>query len=357
MVELKTKDNWPEAQERFKRWWAREKTDRPVAIINCPREKPLTTASRPPEAETPQQRWKDLDDIIARKKDHCARVEYLGEAFPWIHPALGPGALGAYLGSKPEFSLHTVWYEKCSDSPKKAQAVLNEDNEWWQWTLAYTRRIVDACEGDYFPAFPDLIENMDTIAQLLGTIESVYAIGDQPEEMKRLQDEALVSFFQVYDALHDMMFTPESGSVFMGFDIWSPGRCLKMQCDIAALLSPDIFGEFVAPWMDQQCAKVDNVLYHLDGPDAIYSLDHLLKIEGIDAIQWVPGAGNAEPHDDSWDFIYKRILDAGKGVWAFVPPGEAKRFKKKFGSTGVYLRVGWIDSGDDARELLADLSK
>ncbi|MFC1581934.1 hypothetical protein ACFL4W_00205 [Planctomycetota bacterium] len=357
MIELKTKENWPEAQERFKRWWAREATDRPVTIVTCPREKPLTDASPPPEAETPEQRWKDLDDIIARKKDHFARCEYMGEAFPWLHPALGPGALGAYLGAKPEFSQNTVWYEKCYDSPKEANAILDENNEWWQWNLDYTQRIIDACEGDYIPAFPDLIENMDTVAQLLGTLESVYAVGDQPDDIKRLQDETLASFVQVYNTMHDMMYTADSGSVFMGFDIWSPGRCLKMQCDIAALLSPDIFSEFVAPWFVKQCEQVDHVLYHLDGPDAIYSLDSLLEIEGINAIQWVPGAGNAPAEDDSWDFIYKKILDAGKGIWAFMPPATARGFKKKFGSTGVYLSVGWIDSRDDARELLADLAK
>ena len=89
---------------------------------------------------------------------------------------------------------------------------------------------------------------------------------------------------------------------------------------------------------------------------AIYSLDSLCRIEGINAIQWVSGAGAAPADDESWDYIYKKILDSGKGIHASVRPEHAKSFKKRFGSKGVFMRIGGTFSSEtEAREFLKEI--
>jgi hypothetical protein len=356
MQALTGKPDWAEARERFKRWWDRSETDRPVTVIRSRRAKPLTVKAIPPAPATPEAKWLDIDKIIERRKIEIAHTEYIGEAFPCIDPALGPGSLGTFLGSEPVPAMDTVWYHKCFDSGAAARAILDPGNRWWQWTLDFSRRITAANEGDFFPAFPDMIENLDTVAQLVGTIETVYAINDQPAEIHRLQSEVLTAFLKAYDELARIMFPAGDESVFMGFQIWAPGRVCKIQTDIAALLSPPIFRDFARPYFERQCAKLDHVLYHLDGPDAIYSLDILCEMDGIDAIQWVPGAGNPPAQDPEWDHIWKRILDSGKGLWAHMPASAAPDFVKRFGTRGVYLDLGWIEDAAEARALLKTLT-
>jgi 5-methyltetrahydrofolate--homocysteine methyltransferase len=340
MRQLSTKPDWLEAQQRFTAWWDREPVDRPLLIVHANRKEPLISDPVPPGPETAEDRWLDIDGIIDRQKKEFAHTAYMAEAFPHMCPSLGPGTLGVYLGSHPEFSESTVWYEKCFDSAKEAKAVFNPENKWWKWTLEYTEKILAACENDFLPAFPDLIENLDTVAQLLGTMETVYNLADVPVEMHRIQQETVESYFKAYDALFEMMFPDKDESVFNFFQIWAPGRCMKMQCDIAALLSPDFFGEFAVPYFNKQCENLDYVLYHLDGPGALYSLDQLLEIQGINAIQWVSGAGNAPGYSEEWYDLNKKILDAGKGIWLASPPKEVKRLIKTYGSKGIFIHVG-----------------
>lgn len=356
MFTLENKPNWAETRERFMRWWKQEPTDRPLVMLAAPLARPRKGLPVPPEPETPEQKWLAIDAIIARHKARFDRIDYLADSFPYIDPALGPGSLGTFLGARPEMAMHTVWYEKCFEDPAAASARFDPDSNWWQWTLDYTRHIMAARDNDFLPAFPDLIENMDTLAAMLGTIELVYAANDSPDEIHRLMEEVTTSYFKAYDGLTELMYPDRDESVFMGFNIWAAGRCTKMQCDIAALLSPDVFAEFVVPYFQKQCARLDYVLYHLDGPDAIYTLDQLLEIDGIDAIQWVPGAGKPAADSGHWDSLFHRILDAGKSIWSLVSPGNAKAFKKRFGSKGVFMEIGWMDSADEARALMRDLS-
>ncbi|MAG13144.1 MAG: trimethylamine corrinoid protein 2, partial [Spirochaetales bacterium] len=52
--------------------------------------------------------------------------------------------------------------------------------------------------------------------------------------------------------------------------------------------------------------------YHLDGPGALRHLDALLDIKELDAVQWVPGAGNEG--FSRWIDVYKKIQAAGKSM-------------------------------------------
>ena len=52
----------------------------------------------------------------------------------------------------------------------------------------------------------------------------------------------------------------------------------------------------------------------------------------------------------------------GRFLYCFMPCRAirmlscAKAFKKRFGSKGVFMDLGWIDKESDARELVQDLS-
>jgi 5-methyltetrahydrofolate--homocysteine methyltransferase len=73
-----------------------------------------------------------------------------------------------------------------------------------------------------------------------------------------------------------------------------------------------MFERLVIPFIEEQCEKLDHVIYHWDGPGEIPHLDLLLAVKKLHGIQWVPGAGNPQPEDEKWFPLYARIQKAGK---------------------------------------------
>ena len=64
--------------------------------------------------------------------------------------------------------------------------------------------------------------------------------------------------------------------------------------DFSAMISPDMYRQFMVPVLNAMCPRFDHCMYHWDGPGAVEHLDAMLTVSDLDMIQWTPGAG-AEP--------------------------------------------------------------
>ena len=132
---------------------------------------------------------------------------------------------------------------------------------------------------------------------------------EDEDEVLRCIREIQEMWFLYYDKFNAVM-APEA----MGYSDWyriyqeSPGYIL--QSDFSYMISPSMFGIFVAPELASSAARMTNAVYHMDGIGQIPHLDQILAIEGIKGIQWVPGDGT--PSEQNWDAINERILASGK---------------------------------------------
>ena len=109
-------------------------------------------------------------------------------------------------------------------------------------------------------------------------------------------------------------------------------------------MSPPQFDEYVLPSLKRQSEQLDNVLFHLDGPECICHVDSLMTVDNIAAIQWTPGARNPFEGDECWDDLYAKIRAADKGLWLGMggypfeeAVARADRLVKKFGAKGFYF--------------------
>ena len=68
-----------------------------------------------------------------------------------------------------------------------------------------------------------------------------------------------------------------------------------IQCDFCYMISPEQFEEFVLPHLVEQVEHMERSVYHLDGVGELTHLDTILDIEGLTAIQWIPGGGRSRP--------------------------------------------------------------
>jgi len=350
---MRYKEDWEEAKPRLAAWWEGEVLDRLALAVMSPRSQPIEVI---PEVKPPEDlidRWLNTEYRIYRAENSFVKTFFGGEAFPYFDTHIGPGSFALFLGSEPGFAEDTVWYNPCLSDPKDyAQIAYDPENRWWQVQRSLIAQGVERSQGRYLVGMPDLVENLDTVASLRGTTQALLDLPDRPEFVHALQRHILPLWYRYFDELYKLIKDETSGNSFSAFRIWAPGRMAKVQCDFSAMISPDMFEEFVVPYLSEQCDWLDYSVFHLDGPDCVCHLDLLLDIPGLNAIQWTPGAGQPGTGSLQWIPLYKRILAGGKSLLLLGAASDLiEPLVEEIGIEGVFI-VTNTASEQDAKELL-----
>lgn len=360
------KVNMEAAKEKFRNYWAHKNTGRPLMCVIARRpEVEQYSDGTPVEGgyldqicqgkyyNMPEElKWKDMDDkyqdpqrIVDRYRYFCQTHAFLGESFPNLNIDFGPGSLASYLGSEIGFKEDTVWFNKCLDSwdgvPK---LTFDPENKWFKKHLQLAKDCQALAGDDFYVDMPDLMENIDVLASLRGAQDILFDLLDEPEMIGERIQEVTDIYYEYYDRFYDVIKDEEGGNAYTVFQIWGPGRTVKLQCDFSAMMSPEDFRKYIQPSLRSQSENVDHVLYHLDGPTAIKHMDALMEIEGIDALQWTSGDAGPDGTLPDWDVIYDKAIAAGKSIWVKVYSGEFEdwirnvdRIVNKYGSHSLFL--------------------
>ncbi|MCX7847524.1 MAG: uroporphyrinogen decarboxylase family protein, partial [bacterium] len=287
------------------------------------------------------QLWTDPVLRLTAAEYLMAHTWYGGEAFPYFDPHLGPCSLAAYLGGHPVWEEYSVWFSPVLPDLTAAPPLrLDPDNLYWRAQQAIVAHAAAAAHGRYLVAFPDVCENVDILASLRGTTEFLIDMALCPNAVQQRLAELNIAYNHVFAHLHPFINDSHGGNCVSVFDIWGPGRTIKVQCDLAGMISPRMFNELVVPALVQQCQSYDYVLFHLDGSQALPHLDTLLQLDCIDAIEWTPEPGAPWGGSPRWYDLYRKILAAGKSVQAvFVALEEAEPLLQAVGSQGLFLML------------------
>ena len=360
------KVNMEAAKEKFRNYWAHKNTGRPLMCVIARRpEVEQYSDGTPVEGgyldqicqgkyyNMPEElKWKDMEDkyqnpqrIVDRYRYFCQTHAFLGESFPNLNIDFGPGSLASYLGSEIGFKEDTVWFNKCLDGwdgvPK---LTFDPENKWFKKHLQLAKDCQALAGDDFYVDMPDLMENIDVLASLRGAQDILFDLLDEPEMIGERIQEVTDIYYEYYDRFYDIIKDEEGGNAYTVFQIWGPGRTVKLQCDFSAMMSPEDFRKYIQPSLRTQSENVDHVLYHLDGPAAIKHMDALMEIDGIDALQWTSGDAGPDGTLPDWDVIYDKAIAAGKSIWVKVYSGEFEdwirnvdRIVKKYGSHSLFL--------------------
>ena len=360
------KVNMEAAKEKFRNYWAHKNTGRPLMCVIARRpEVERYSDGTPVEGgyldqicqgkyyNMPEElKWKDMEDkyqnpqrIVDRYRYFCQTHAFLGESFPNLNIDFGPGSLASYLGSEIGFKEDTVWFNKCLDGwdgvPK---LTFDPENKWFKKHLQLAKDCQALAGDDFYVDMPDLMENIDVLASLRGAQDILFDLLDEPEMIGERIQEVTDIYYEYYDRFYDVIKDEEGGNAYTVFQIWGPGRTVKLQCDFSAMMSPEDFRKYIQPSLRSQSENVDHVLYHLDGPAAIKHMDALMEIEGIDALQWTSGDAGPDGTLPDWDVIYDKAIAAGKSIWVKVYSGEFEdwirnvdRIVNKYGSHSLFL--------------------
>lgn len=317
---------------RLTTWWQGGDIGRPVMLLTTKRAEPREPIPALPEPAGWSTRYSTRDfgyriNLAARA---CINTDYWGEAIPQIAPDLGPNCLALYLGCHGVEGLETVWFEPVIERPEDARFHFDGDNFYWNFTLRLAQAQLAIGQGKFLTAFPDLIEGLDTLAALRGTQPLLYDLIDRPHWVHTSLQQITERYFVYYDILYDLIKDDLGGSHFWA---WAPGRLAKLQCDFSAMISPAMFKEFMVPVLQTMTDRLDYVIYHWDGPNALRHHDHLLALPGIDVIQWTPGAAAASVADKQWWPYYHKTIEAGKklALLQFPSVEQLRTLKIEFG--------------------------
>lgn len=308
-------ERWKAVHDTYALWW-QGKLDRPLIKIT------VKDAFSPdvPKPNCPllsQTNCHDFsvsaEEIIDAIDYELSQYEFLGDDFPFFNfDAFGPGVVAAFCGAKLDNSSGGVWF-----FPEEIQEIedihvkYDPQNKWAMRLKEIYRAGNKKWNGMVLMGLPDLGGVLDIMASFRESENLLFDLYDYPEEVDRLRKEIEIAWDEAFADMAAAIDCDRYG--YTNWDgLYSATPAYVIQCDFSYMISNDMFREFALPSLEHHVARLDNVIYHLDGIGELNHLDDLLAMEHLNAIQWVFGDG--QPDSPHWiDSVYKKIESAGKG--------------------------------------------
>lgn len=346
---------WEARLARQDAFWDRAILDRPVVHIEFPRSDPARPWPDPARFASHRDRWLDVDFQVESALAYAANTEFHGDALPRYWPNLGPEVFSAFFGQALVFGADTSWSEPCLDNWEDAgQLQFSEDNSYWRRLNQMTDALLDAGQGKYYTGLTDFHPGGDAIAAFRDPMRLNLDLLTNPQDVKRLLSRVTATFLGVYDLCFKKLRENEQ-AITTWAGLVSTRKWYVPSNDFSCMISPEMFQEFFLPGIVDECQHLDAAIYHLDGPGALRHLDALLEVPGINAIQWIYGAGHGRASD--WLPVYGRCQQAGKGIQLWVDLDEIGAIMANLRPQGVWMGIHGIRDQDSAAAVLQELTK
>lgn len=336
------KSDWEETKARYEAWWRGEGLVVSLWGNGVPAGSPRDESIPAPDpASTPVSRRDSSEAFADHERRLLNRKRNPLDIVPFAYVDYGTVPLAEILGAPAEPREETVWYSHTDLSPENDRE-LRFDAESPVWrrmraVAAANRRLGD---GKYLSGAPALCPGLDVLAELRGPQNLMMDLVMESEWVHAKLAEIQQASYDAMDAIEPYAVYPDGSSFHAFFMLWAPVRCALAQCDAAALISPDMFAEFAVPYLADFCARVPRVLYHVDGPDALRTVDLVLEVKDLDAVEFTPGPQIPGGGDPRWYPMYRKIKAAGKSVQAvWMKTADVEPLLDAVGPEGMYIEV------------------
>lgn len=332
------KSNWEQTRKHYINWWNHEGLVIHLPNVIAPH--PVADVQKPEPPTDFQFQHTDSNWIAKRQRYRLSRGKYLGDTIPIAAADIGYQTLSLYLGgSKPVFREDTVWYEPLmGDINSVGKLIFDPSNPWFQNHVKTYEETVATGKNLFFTGTPGLGSNIDVLSAMRGPEAFMLDLIERPEWVKKRLKEINQAYFQAFESLYNIYKLADGSSCASYYGWWSPGKVALVMSEAAAMISPDMFKEFVVPFMEEQCHWLDHSVFLIDGKECLRFLEHLLAIDDLDAIAFDTGPHGQDGDDPVWFDLYKKILKAGKSVQIYGShPAKALPLLNNIGSAGVNL--------------------
>lgn len=349
-MDLEFKPDFSEAQRQWRDFWKGENRY-PLVCNTLPKERVEPVAGPPPLAGADGNFEPVIDQILAWAATH----DFIGPAIPFYSLDFGPDHFSALLGADLKFDPHspgTSWCQPFVRDWDEVEIAFRRDSFWWKRTVDFARALRKRCAGKLLIAAPTLCANLDALAAIRGVTDLLTDLVMCPDKIHRALDAVCQAYAEIMEAFSAELGFDRLGSINR-HGLYCEGKIDVLQCDVSCMISPDMFQEFAVPALERQCAILDAVEYHLDGPGAIKHLEAISQIKGIDIIQWVPGAGHSLEED--WTDLYKKIDALGKGQIRDESSERIRQLWQEYKSRKLVFGNTTVTSKKEAERFLKEL--
>jgi len=354
-MSLLYKDDWEEAKDRFRAWWAGEAIGRCALAVTAPR-KDAPDVPEPQRPPTPEETWTDLDYRSALSHYRNARTFFGGEAFPvWDYGYPGNKRLAVFLGCPVTLDFDTGWLDPIltGDEIDWQALTLDETNPRWQFTLRWLKRGASEAKGKSIPAVGAFGGCGDTLAALRGTDRLLYDVSDRPDQVRAADQHLMDLWCRAYDRFHAITKDAAEGSTCW-FGLWSPGKFYAAQNDFSYMISPKMFRDLFVPTLERQTRFLDHTVYHVDGIGAFAHVDALCELPRLTALQILPGAGKPSPLH--YIDVLRKVQARGKNLHITIPASQVRDALENLSARGLFMQT-FCRSEDEARALIRNAAR
>jgi hypothetical protein len=347
-------DDWEKRLDRQDAFWDRAILDRPVVCMELPRYHASTglpaagvtvSAGQPAAPERPShthvdqaQLWTDVAYQAELARWMVGNTEYLGDALPYAFPNLGPDYFAACFGGSLRFMEDTSYIEPFLDDWSALPALVFDRSGFaFQTMERLYDTFLDAGVGEFYVGYPDIHPGADCLVGFRGPLEMNYDVLEHQDSICTALKMVTDNFITVYNHYFDKL-AARGQAVTTWAGIVSRRKWHIACSDFSCMISTPMFEELFLPSLVEEMKPMERNIYHLDGPGALRHLDSLLAIKELDAVQWIPGAGNGGPADHIE--VYRRIQAAGKGIQILdAAAADVDSLVDNLSPEGVWLRV------------------
>lgn len=349
-LDLETKPDFVQCMKRVYAWFDGEIIDRVPVRFSAHNEE-FDNVQEANSWKTLKDRWFDTEFQIQSFEKRLYMHPWLGETFPVYFPNLGPNFFAAAItNSELEFGDVTSWCRPCILEEEQVDRIgFHQDNLYYKKIVEMTQYALDRCDNKYMVGYTDMHPSLDCADALRGTEDLCMDMYDEPEFVEKLTEKCFAPFFPMMDKFHEMLKSKKQLSVSW-MNIPSYESMHIPSCDLGAMLSRDFFNEFSLPYIKREIKHFRHNVFHLDGKGVANHVDELLKLDEIQAIQWVQGVGNDKPIMQ-WVGFIKKIQNMGKSVVVDVEPSELEAFCDAVSPKGIYLCIAEKDPEQQKRIL------
>lgn len=354
-MQFRLKPDYAEAKERYDAFWEHEIIDRAPVCIYLPEDNPIPVPEK--KYESDRERWLDIDFRVEQMRLQMENTIYYADALPIAWPNMGPEIFSAWCGCGYNFGDITTWTDPCILDWEKdtGKAVFDQENPLFRATVDFTQKLLDVGKGNFIVGLTDFHPGGDHLAALRDPEVLAVDMIENVEWVKHKLENSYKEYYRVYDIFYDMLRAEG-----MPITSWTPliweGKFYIPSNDFSCMISTEMFESMFVPGIIDECEFYERSIYHLDGPGALRHLDTLLNIENLDAIQWVPGAGN--DGYEKWIGVYQKIQKSGKGIQLGCTIEELPRVFETLRPEGVWFAsISGIDSRETADKILDRIEK
>jgi hypothetical protein len=263
---------------------------------------------------------------------------YVGSAYwgmPWMEAILGCPVTAAGSNCRAEACL------AAPDDVKRLGAC-GEDNPWLEALVRFSTELVQFAAGR-FPVCPPLLRGPgDCASAMLGGMPFVMGLHDAPERVAELLVHCSQARLAVIRKLRSVIPSWCGTYAAGGYPskMWCRRTVAYAQEDSVALLSPDLFRQFLLPLHREQCRAADVNFIHLHS-SCLYPVDLLLENRCYDVLEInIDHPGGASPSLPELLPVLRRIQAARMPLllWGELAPAEWGALRGELSPVGLSLQ-------------------